>query len=264
MAAAPKCTLTHIGGPTVLIEIGGLRLLTDPTFDPGGDKYSFGFGTGSEKLGPPAIAPGELGRIDAVLLSHDEHLDNLDHAGRKMLPSAGEVLTTSSGAKRLGGNARGLEPWAGADLSAPGAPSVHVTATPARHGLPLSRLLVGDVVGFLLEWEGQSDGALWISGDTVWFGGLAEVGRRCEIGTALLHLGAAKFGITGPARYTMNAAEAVKATREMGLDRVIPIHYDGWKHFSQGREEVDAAFAEAGLGGRLDWLPGGEPQEIQI
>ncbi|HEX3804440.1 MAG TPA: hypothetical protein VHV75_16550 [Solirubrobacteraceae bacterium] len=33
---------THVGGPTVLIEIGGWRLLTDPTFDAPGRKYSFG------------------------------------------------------------------------------------------------------------------------------------------------------------------------------------------------------------------------------
>jgi L-ascorbate metabolism protein UlaG (beta-lactamase superfamily) len=264
MAGTPKTKITHIGGPTVLIEIGGLRLLTDPTFDAAGEHYKLGLGTASDKLTSPAISVAELGRVDAVLLSHDEHADNLDNAGRKLLPSAGEVVTTASGAKRLGGNALGLAPWAGTDLSAPAAPTVRVTATPARHGPPLSRSLLGDTIGFLLEWEGQVDGALWISGDSVWFGGLAEVGRRSNIGTALLHLGAAKSRITGPIRYTMNAAEGVTATREMGLDRVIPIHYDGWTHFSQGRAEIESAFAEAGLADRLDWLPAGEPREFQI
>ena len=47
--------ITHIGGPTVLIEVGGWRLLTDPTFDPAGADYSFGLGTGSTKLTDPAI-----------------------------------------------------------------------------------------------------------------------------------------------------------------------------------------------------------------
>ena len=47
--------LTHIGGPTVLIEVGGWRLLTDPTFDPPGRRYFFGWGTGSRKLAGPAI-----------------------------------------------------------------------------------------------------------------------------------------------------------------------------------------------------------------
>ena len=88
--AEPGVKLTHIGGPTVLIEAGGWRLLTDPTFDPPGRSYRFGWGTGSRKLAGPAIAAADLGPIDAVLLSHDHHDDNLDPAGRALLPSAGE------------------------------------------------------------------------------------------------------------------------------------------------------------------------------
>jgi L-ascorbate metabolism protein UlaG (beta-lactamase superfamily) len=85
--------ITHIGGPTALIEVGDWRLLTDPTFDAPGRKYRFGWGTGSKKLAGPAIAASELGPIDAVLLSHDHHEDNLDPAGRALLPSAGAVIT---------------------------------------------------------------------------------------------------------------------------------------------------------------------------
>src|SRR5215207_10533987 len=84
--------LTHIGGPTVLIDVGGWRLLTDPTFDPPGRSYRFGWGTGSHKLTGPAIAVSDLGPIDAVLLSHPHHDDNLDTAGRALLPSAGTVI----------------------------------------------------------------------------------------------------------------------------------------------------------------------------
>src|SRR3954464_12754198 len=82
-------TLTHIGGPTVLIEVAGWRLLTDPTFDPPGRSYRFGWGTGSQKLAGPAVAAEDLGHIDAVLLSHDHHDDNLDPAGRALLPKLG-------------------------------------------------------------------------------------------------------------------------------------------------------------------------------
>ena len=53
--AGVEVKLTHIGGPTVLIEFGGWRLLTDPTFDPAGGKYRFGWGTGSTKLTAPSI-----------------------------------------------------------------------------------------------------------------------------------------------------------------------------------------------------------------
>ena len=45
--------LTHIGGPTVLVELEGWRILTDPTFDPAGRRYSFGWGTSSIKPRAP-------------------------------------------------------------------------------------------------------------------------------------------------------------------------------------------------------------------
>ena len=123
-----------------------------------GGSYRFGWGTGSLKLTGPAIAASGLGPIDAVLLSHDHHDDNLDAAGRALLPTAGTVVTTVPGAKRLGADARGLEPWGTTRLEAPGRPPIEITATPCRHGPPLSRPIVGDVVGFALRWEEQEHG----------------------------------------------------------------------------------------------------------
>jgi L-ascorbate metabolism protein UlaG (beta-lactamase superfamily) len=249
--------LTHIGGPTVLIEVGGWRLLTDPTFDPPGQNYRFGWGTGSRKLTGPAIAASDLGPIDAVLLSHDHHDDNLDPAGRALLPSAGAVITTAAGAKRLGGHARGLEPWASTRLEAPGRPPIEITATPCRHGPPLSRPIVGDVIGFALGWDGQEHGVLWISGDTVLYDGVRQVADRLKIGTALLHLGGVRFPISGPARYTMSAKEAVELSQLIQPRTVIPIHYEGWKHFREGREVIEREFANApeDVRERLRWLP---------
>ena len=90
--------LTHISTATLLIEIGSLRLLTDPVFDPAGGRYFFGYGTDSIKLTEPSIRPQDLGKIDATLLSHDHHDDNLDRAGRVLLPLAKKVITTSAGA----------------------------------------------------------------------------------------------------------------------------------------------------------------------
>jgi len=255
--------ITYIGGPTALIEVGGLRLLTDPTFDPPGKRYHFGWGTMSRKLQAPAVAAEALGRIDAVLLSHDHHDDNLDPAGREFLPSVGQVVTTPSGARRLGGNAAGLAPWASTTLTAPDGSTVRVTATPCRHGPPLSRPLVGEVIGFLLEWEGQRNGAFWISGDTVYFKGVAEVGRRFDVGTALIHLGGVRFPVTGPARYTMNAAEAARVATEFDLETLLPIHYEGWKHFRQGRDEVERVFAAEGVDRRVHWPAAGQIQTIE-
>jgi L-ascorbate metabolism protein UlaG (beta-lactamase superfamily) len=256
--------LTHIGGPTVLIEAGGWRLLTDPTFDPPGRKYNFGWGTSSRKLAGPAIDAAEVGPIDAVLLSHDHHDDNLDDAGRALLPSAGVVVTTVPGAKRLGGNARGLAAWQTTRLEAPGRPTLEITATPCRHGPPLSRPLVGEVVGFALRLEGQGDGALWISGDTVLYDGVREVADRVDVDTALIHLGGVRFPVTGPFRYTMTAAEAVELCDLLKPRTVVPIHYEGWKHFRQGREAIEAEFANApaAFHESVRWLPLGRVVEL--
>ncbi|MFI5028248.1 MAG: MBL fold metallo-hydrolase [Solirubrobacterales bacterium] len=245
--------ITYVGGPTALLEVAGLRLLTDPTFDPPGRRYHFGWGAMSRKLQGPAISPAEIGRIDAVLLSHDHHDDNLDPAGRELLPAAGRVITTPSGARRLGGGSLGLAPWSTTTLTTPEV-EVKVTATPCRHGPPLSRPIVGEVVGFLLEWEGQGNGALWLSGDTVLFPGVTEVGERFDVGIAIVNLGAARFPFSGPARYTMNAAEAIRVARDLQLAKLVPIHYEGWKHFRQGREAVERSFSEAGIADRVQWL----------
>jgi L-ascorbate metabolism protein UlaG (beta-lactamase superfamily) len=249
--------LTHIGGPTVLIEAEGWRLLTDPTFDPPGGSYRFGWGTGSHKLAGPAIAASELGAIDAVLLSHDHHDDNLDAAGRALLPSAGAVVTTTAGARRLGGNARGLEPWGTTSLEAPGRPSIEVTATPCRHGPPLSRPIVGDVVGFALGWDGQKRGVLWISGDTVLYDGVRQVADRLQVDTALLHLGGVRFPVSGPLHYTMTARQAVELCSLVRPRTAIPIHYEGWEHFKEGREAIERELtdAPADVRRRIRWLP---------
>jgi L-ascorbate metabolism protein UlaG (beta-lactamase superfamily) len=257
--------ITHIGGPTALIEIDGWRLLTDPTFDPPGRRYFFGWGTMSRKLAGPAIPAADLPPIDAVLLSHDHHGDNLDPAGRAFLPSAGTVITTVAGAKRLGGDARGLAPWQSTRLHADdGRPQIEITATPCRHGPPLSRPIVGDVIGFAVRWDGPEHGVLWISGDTVLYDGVLEVADRLEVDIALLHLGGVRFPVTGPVRYTLTAEEAIELCGAVRPRTAIPIHYEGWKHFRQGRDAIERELAKApdDVRRRIRWLPLGSKVEI--
>lgn len=126
-----RLTVTYVGGPTCLVEFGGVRLLTDPTFDPAGGEYRTGPVT-LRKLAGPALSPEALGPFDAVLLSHDHHADNLDHAGRRLLASAKRVLTTPEGAGRLGGNSIGLAAWQSTDLEAPGGRVLRVAAVRGR------------------------------------------------------------------------------------------------------------------------------------
>jgi|SRR5215218_993379 len=256
-------TLTHIGGPTLLIEVGGWRILTDPTFDAPGKRYFFGWGTMSRKLDGPAIAADELGTIDAVLISHDHHGDNLDPAGRALLPKLGTIVTTVPGAKRLAdsGPTRGLAAWDTTRLEAPGKPTIEITATPCRHGPPGSHPIVGEVIGFALKWDGQEHGVLWISGDTVLYDGVREVAQRLTVDTAILHLGGVKFPVSGPIRYTMTAKEAIELTGLIKPRAAIPIHYEGWKHFRQGRTAIERelAAAPADIGALFHWLPMGKP-----
>ncbi len=257
--------LTHIGGPTTLLEVDGWRVLTDPTFDAPGRRYAFGWGSSSRKLTGPAVDVDDLGRIDAVLLTHDHHADNLDDAGRALLPSAATVVTTRAGARRLDVDAVGLAPWETTTLSAPGRPMITVTATPCRHGPRGSHPVVGDVVGFALEWEGQEHGAWWILGDTVLYDAVREVPERIDVGTAVLHLGCVRFGVTGPVRYTMTADEALELCAIARPHTSIPVHYEGWSHFREGRAEVEQALADAPetIRRSFRWLEIGRPEELR-
>jgi len=255
--------LTHISTATVLLEIGSLRLITDPVFDPAGGRYFFGYGTSSIKLTEPAVRVEDLGRIDAVLLSHDHHEDNLDRAGRALLPLAKKVITTSAGAKRLKSNSIGLKAWQSTILEAQNI-KITVTAAPAHHGTLGSHLIVGETIGFILQWEGQTHGVLYISGDTVWFNGLREIGQRFRVGTAILHIGAARFPILGPVRFTLNAREAVQIIHALQPQRVIPIHYEGWEHFKETGTAAKQVFEASDIKEKILWLPLGKPADVDI
>jgi L-ascorbate metabolism protein UlaG (beta-lactamase superfamily) len=240
-AAGP--VLTHVGGPTLLVELAGWRILSDPTFDPPGRRYAFGWGTSSRKLAGPARAPADLGPIDVVLLTHDHHADNLDDAGRALLDGAPVVVTTTSGARRLGGATRGLDAWSTTTVEAVGRPPLVVTATPCRHGPPLSRPIVGDVVGFALDVAGA--GTVWISGDTVLYPGVREVADRLDVDVAVVHLGGVRFPVTGPLRYTMTARQGVALVAEVRPRVAVPVHDEGWSHFRDDRSATRRAIAAA-------------------
>jgi L-ascorbate metabolism protein UlaG (beta-lactamase superfamily) len=166
--------ITYIGGPTALIEIENLRLLTDPTFDQAGREYRTS-AYALHKLQGPALPVEALGQIDAILLSHDHHFDNLDDSGRFLLTQASRVLTTEPGATRLSGRAEGLAAWESTDLPAGGGSTLRITATPARHAPAQADR--GPVIGFVLTSLAAPNSAIYLSGDTVWYEGVAEVAR---------------------------------------------------------------------------------------
>jgi L-ascorbate metabolism protein UlaG (beta-lactamase superfamily) len=255
----PPFRVTYVGGPTVLIDIAGLRLLTDPTFDPVGAEFRSGAYV-LQKTEGPAIAAEDVGHIDAVLLSHDHHFDNLDGAGRGVVARADRVITTTEGVARLGGKAVSLAPWQSLDIPDGKGRTLRVTGTPARHGP--AHMNRGPVIGFVLEPSDQPGGAVYISGDTVWYEGVVEVAKRFPVTVAMLFMGAARVEAVGPWNLTFTAEEGVEAAKALSRATIIPLHYEGWKHFSESRAEISRAFEEAGLARRLTWLPRGIPRAI--
>ena len=253
--SAAKITL--IGGPTALIEIGEFRLLTDPTFDAPGE-YKLPHVT-LRKTSHRALTAEQIGRVDAVLLSHDQHADNFDHAGRAYAMQAPRLLTTVVGAKRLGGVAEGLAPGESTKLTNP-AGTLTITATPARHGPAGIEPLAGDVLGFVLLLAGARP--IYITGDTVWYEGVGEVARRFQAGVVLLFAGAAKT--RGAFHLTMDANDALDAAHAFPDATIVPLHYEGWAHFSQSGDDLVQSFKALGIGARLRLLEPGVPTAIEL
>jgi L-ascorbate metabolism protein UlaG (beta-lactamase superfamily) len=246
--------IVYVGGPTALITFHGLRFLTDPTFDPAGGDYGNAPAT-LHKISDPQVSAEDLGPIDYVLLSHDQHFDNLDHAGRKMLSRAKSVFTTVDGAKRLGGNAIGFVPWQTIEIKTPDGQPLLITATPARHGPYGCEARSGPVVGFAVRPSGGSiEGALYFSGDTVWYEGIAEVARWIPVSTAVLNMGAARTQAAGPAPLTMTAEDGIEVAKAMPEATIVPLHFEGWAHFSESKQVIQEAFWSVGLDGRLRWV----------
>jgi L-ascorbate metabolism protein UlaG (beta-lactamase superfamily) len=241
--------IKYIGGPTALFEAAGLRFLTDPTFDPKGSEYKTPIYT-LHKLSDPAISIDELGEIDFVLLSHAHHFDNLDNTGKMFLPKAGKVYTTIVAAERLGGNALGLENWESINIPTKDGRTLQITGTPARHGPAGGDR--GPCTGFVLNFSGEDD-AIYISGDTVWYEGVAEIAERFNVKIAILFMGAAVVKEVGTAHLTMTAEEGITAAKHFPGAKIIPLHFEGWGHFSESYNEIQSSFEKAGIANRLLW-----------
>ena len=229
---------TLVGGPTAVFEHAGLRWMTDPAFSPPGDFDHL------TKLTGPALEPDAVGDIDVVLLSHDHHADNLDPGGREFLPRAGRVLTTAAGAERLGGHAIGLEPWSSVEVEAPGGgPAVTVTAVPAQHGPDGTDHITGPVIGFVLSAPGTD--TVYVSGDNASLDVVRRVAERAgPIDVAVLFAGAVQIAQRFDGAYlTLSSDRAAEAAKILGARLVVPVHFEGWQHFTQGADALRAAFA---------------------
>jgi L-ascorbate metabolism protein UlaG (beta-lactamase superfamily) len=244
--------LTLVGGPTAVVEYAGLRWLTDPSLSPPGE-----YEGGLVKTTGPAIAPEALEPIDVVLLSHEHHSDNLDPAGREFLPRATRVLTTVEGAERLGANATGLAPWSSVELDGPSG-AVTVTAVPAQHGPDGTDHLTGPVIGFALQAAGYDK--VYVSGDNASLDVVREIAERSgPFDVAVLFAGAVQRSYRFDGAYlTLSSDRAAEATKLLGVRAAIPVHFEGWTHFTQGALELRAAFAGNSIGDKLVLADRGE------
>ena len=75
--------MIYLGGPTIILKIDSFKIITDPTLDAAGTKFPDNIHPIYWKLNGPAVK--DVGNINLVLLSHDQHGDNLDNKGRELL-----------------------------------------------------------------------------------------------------------------------------------------------------------------------------------
>jgi len=229
--------LTWIGHASWLVQLDGVSLLVDPVF--------------SDRVGPvrrnvpAALQPDDLPFIDAQLVSHN-HRDHLDVRSLRAVarPVVGGLgLTAFFASKGLA--CTELDWWSETRVG-----PVTVRFVPSQHW---SRRGLSDTNetlwgGFVIE---GSSARVYHSGDTAYFDGFSEIGRRSGvIDAALLPIGA-----YDPAWFMskqhMNPEEAVQAFVDLGARTFVAMHWGTFKLTDEPLDEpplrLDAEWKRRGL-----------------
>lgn len=242
-----KISITHIDTACILLEINGYKILTDPTLDDAGGFYYHGSGSFSRKTENPALQSGMLDGIDLILLSHHQHKDNFDKKGKAFaLKYPEKIISTIPASKAIPG-ITGLADWQSKAVEAPKLSNLKITATPAQHH-PwwVPEFFAGKVIGFVIEFDGQQDGVIYISGDTVYFKGIEEVAAKFKIDIAIMHVGSVQFRyLTGFGQYTMDSGDLLRSVNVLNPKKVVPIHHKGWSHFKESESVLKERIAAA-------------------
>lgn len=189
--------ITMIGHSTVLIEVDGKRILTDPFWGLWGNPaYA--------RVGIPAKSRQELRDVDGVLISHN-HWDHVDSQYLRLLGNIPVIVPkpTCWLFRLLGArNVSGIKAWENVGID-----GIMVTAVPAVHMVP--------TVGYVLE---SKDKRVYFAGDTFYRPFMQDLGRKFQLDIALLPVTTYKIPMT------MGEEQAVKAIQVLKPAVVIPIH----------------------------------------
>jgi L-ascorbate metabolism protein UlaG (beta-lactamase superfamily) len=266
LPVAPDATaITFIGHSSFLIQMAGRAALIDPVF---ATRLIL-----LRRQRRAGIRVRELPDIDVVLLTH-AHMDHLNRPslravtremkrrGRStpvaVVPNGVEDLVQDLGFRRV----EALQWWESVEVE-----GLQVTATPARHwGARMFKDIHRGFGGYVLETAGAAK--IYHSGDTAYFNGFAEIGRRLNPEVALLPIGA-YFPDSYRSVHT-SPEEALQAFADLGANTMVPMHYNT---FRLGREPMDeplqrllAAAVAVGIRDKVQPLSEGEallvPKEI--
>jgi L-ascorbate metabolism protein UlaG (beta-lactamase superfamily) len=211
--------LTWIGHASFLCTLNGAHVLIDPVFSPR-------VGWFVRRFGRPGLRAQDLPRLDALLVTHN-HYDHLDRPSVLSLPRSVPVFVPR-GLGRIFRRWRfervtELDWWESGTCD-----RLRITLVPACHW---SRRRVGDTNrslwgGFVVESGGV---ALYHGGDSGWFDGFAEIGRRFpNLLAAMLPVGA-----YAPAWFMenqhMNPEQAGQAFLRLGATHMVPMHWGTFK-----------------------------------
>ena len=252
---------TIIGHASVLIQAGGLNVLTDPVWSQRVGPVSF---AGPRRVWAPGIAFESLPQIDAILISHN-HYDHMDMATlRRLHIEHSPLMVTSLGNEALLRRAiQGVRVvtgdwWERIDIGNGG----EVTIVPAYHWSSRTgrdrRMALWS--GFVLSSAG---GCAYFAGDTGYGGGRIFHEVRQQIGRPDLAL--IPIGSYAP-RWFMSAQhtdpnEAVQILENLEAVRAVGIHWGVFQLTDERRDEPPELLLEAlarrGIAEHL--FPAGEP-----
>jgi N-acyl-phosphatidylethanolamine-hydrolysing phospholipase D len=241
-ASADDLTVTWIGHSTVLVQIGGLNVLTDPVWADRASPVAF---AGPRRRLPAAIPLADLPRIDAVVISHD-HYDHLDLATVRRLAGRGPDtswlvplgvghLIRAAGAGRVSE----LDWWRDRTIG-----PVSFTCVPAQHssGRGIADRNRSLWCGWTMRAGALASQSVYFAGDTAYFPGFVEIGARLgPFDVCLLPIGA--YEPRWYMRYVhMTPEEAVRAYEELCRGSVdsssfVPIHWGTFRIADESLQE---------------------------